>query len=217
MKADKKKTIRKCPFCEDGIDINKVDNTFFVDGSKYIHCQCFVKHKTSLKKGAWGQGKCDDYIKQKLMTVEDDVAQRTIKKRLTDWVFEAYDISYLPTYFYTKLESIFSGTFKGQSRPVLPEHLLDMWQQKKLYLDKIATRNAAAGKEISGVNRINYDIAIVLSKYDAYLDWKAQREVDKKSIVESATEIKNAPIKPVFQPGKSKNNKLDINEILDEI
>ena len=131
-----------------------------------------------------------------------------------------YDISYFPQYFYIKMDSVYKGTMKNLNKPVPPEDLLDMWKQKRNYLDKVAEQNRKKGNEILGVNRVNYDLAILLSKYDSYLKWKEQQKIAIAELDESKKRsIEKIEYTDVARPKRvgASNNKVDINSMLDEI
>ena len=96
-----------------------------------------------------------------------------------------------------------------------------MWKQKRNYLDKVAEQNRKKGMEITGVNRVNYDLAILLSRYDAYLKWKEQQQIAVAEMNDSKKRrIEKIEYTDVVRPAntKQKNNVMvDINSILDEI
>ena len=119
------------------------------------------------------------------------------------------------------MDSVYKGTYKNLNRPVPPEDLLDMWRQKRNYLDRVAEQNRKKGTEISGVNRVNYDLAILLSKYDAYLKWKEQQELAVAEVNDSKKRsIERIEYTDVIRPsGNKQTNKagIDISSMLDEI
>ena len=63
------------------------------------------------------------------------------KQKITDWIFENYDVIIIPKYFYIKLDNIFHGTLKNMSRPIPAADLLDMWKRKMNYLNEINNKN----------------------------------------------------------------------------
>ena len=115
---------------------------------------------------------------QKKLTLEDvaytEEERRDIKLRLTDWVYKQYDISFAPKHLFIRLNQIYQGTYKGLDKPIPPADLFDMWQRKWHYLEKVHVRNESRGKHIEGLALIWYDIAILLGKYDSYLNWKIE-------------------------------------------
>lgn len=215
--------VRKCYVCKEFIYIEKDDiDTFIIDNNKYIHTKCFIQHKTNLKKGAWSIEKCEQKINELHDYTQQEVSNRIKRKKLTDWIFKTYNISYMPQYFYTKLESIYNGTYKGLSKSVPPEDLLDMWQRKINYLDKVNQKNKMNGKVMDNSIRINYDLAILLNKYDSYLEWKQEQQIIKNDIQNSINENKgkidynNIAANRQIQNNKDDKN-IDIDKILDEI
>lgn len=104
---------------------------------------------------------------------------KVTQKTVTDWIYKTYDISFLPKYFFMNLSKISKGKYKGLNKPVAWVDLLDMWQRKMPYLEKVHIKNEQQGKHIEGMARINYDLAIILSKYDNYLAWKSEQEAEK--------------------------------------
>ena len=70
-----------------------------------------------------------------------------------------------------KLSCIYDGTFQKMDVPIPPEHLLDMWQRKENYLNKIYLKNVAMGKNMNEVQNILYDLSVLVGKYGSYIEW----------------------------------------------
>lgn len=116
----------------------------------------------------------------------------------------------MPKHFFINLNKVFKGTYKGLNKPVPVEDLLDMWQRKLPYLTKVYINNKNKGKNMTGMARINYDLAILLSRYDSYCEWKAsqQEEVMAQSDEPKVNYSKIESLTPV---------KDSIEDILDDI
>lgn len=86
------------------------------------------------------------------------------------------------------------------------------------YLQKVYDKNIRMGKKMDGMARINYDMAIVLSKYDSYLEWKEQQ---KQALIEEKRKKEQAVnFNKIYNNPKSVSDekaKLDIDSIIDEI
>jgi len=98
------------------------------------------------------------------------------------------------------------------------EDLLDMWQQKMSYLNKINVSNQKNGKQINGIARINYDLAILLSKYDNYLAWKERKKIEKEYVInehKNNNVIDYSKINTIQHSNNSKE--INIEDILDGI
>ena len=106
------------------------------------------------------------------------------KDILYKFIQNKYEITLLPKHFFMKMAKVYKGTLQGISRPIPPEHLYDMWIRKSSYLDKVHMQNISKGKKIEGYVRLNYDLAILISKYDDYLKW-----LDKQKYLKNEKEI----------------------------
>lgn len=108
--------------------------------------------------------------------------ERDVRLRLSDFIYKEYNVSFLPKHFFINLDKVYKGTYKNLNKPVPVEDLFDMWQQKMEYLNKVAEQNRQKGKMIEGIARINYDLAILLSRYDSYCEWKSKKEAEKQEL-----------------------------------
>lgn len=149
--------------------------------------------------------------------IEKDKLSESTRKQFTDWLYQQYDISFLPKYFFINLDKVYKGTYKNLTKPVPVEDLFDMWKRKMPYLIEIHDKNKRHGKNMDGINRISYDLAILLAKYDSYLKWKEQMQL---------AEIANAQLDfnidydyKLYKNNNTTENadKIDINGVLDEI
>ena len=215
---------RKCSICKNPIYINDTNEDFFITlknkTKSYTHTNCYIKKQTTKKRSPKTIEECQEYIEQCRQNTKVTEKKKSTKNELYEFLFDMYDISYFPQYFYIKMDSVYKGTMKNLNKPVPPEDLLDMWKQKRNYLDKIAEQNRKKGNEILGINRVNYDLAILLSKYDSYLKWKEQQKIAIAELEESKKRsIEKIEYIDVARPKRvgTSNNKIDINSMLDEI
>ena len=133
---------------------------------------------------------------------------------------DMYDLTFVPSYFYVRMSEVFNGSYKGLSKPVPPEDLLDMWQQKRNFLLQNAEKQRKRDKNIDGISRVWYDMSILLSRYDAYLDWKEKQKLAMIDIEEKKKEsIDFVKYNDIVKNSNTKkeNNTIDINSMLDEI
>ena len=142
--------------------------------------------------------------------------ERALTLQLTDFIYKEYNVTFLPKYFFINLDKIYKGEYKNLKEPVPVEDLFDMWQKKMDYLNKTYIYNKEHGKDMQGVQRINYDLAILLSKYDSYKRWKEKQ----KAIQKQEQEFKKQQVfvniaKIQVRPKISDSD--DISSIIDEI
>lgn len=150
--------------------------------------------------------------------IEQDKKTESIRLKFTDWLYREYEISFLPKYFFINLDKVYKGTYKNLTKPVPVEDLWDMWKRKMPYLQKVNDKNIRMGKKIDGMARINYDMAIVLSKYDSYLEWKEQQQ--QALLEEARKKEQTVDYDKVYnnaQPVSKKNTQINIDSIIDEI
>ena len=116
---------------------------------------------------------------------------------------------------YTLIKQVFDGRYKGMSQGIPPSHLLDMWQQKSNYLDKVYLQNQAKGKTFTTEQRIRYDLAILINRYDRYLKWLQAQEIKKSEI----DNIKEEPsILPTIHYSKTNSSSQDdLIDVVDDI
>lgn len=216
---------RKCSICKEAIDIADSNEDFFIiskNGSNsYTHSKCYIEHHTSSKRRKPKTlEECNEFIEECKSQNKDVIKAKNIRDELYSFIFDMYGISFFPNYFYIKMDSVYKGTYKNLNKPVPPEDLLDMWRQKKNYLEKVAEQNRKKGTEIEGVNRVNYDLAILLSKYDSYLKWKEQQKIAIAELEEQKKRsVEKIEYKDVVRPQRATKNteRIDINSMLDEI
>ena len=228
---------RKCNICKKLIDISESssDDYFFKQTGKvrtFFHSRCYIEQQTHRKRKPLTEEECAFYISQiktenEILKSEEKKTQekRLVKDQLYNFISDMYDISFFPKFFYIKMDSVYKGEYKGLKKPVPPEHLLDMWEQKKSYLLKVYDRNRTHGKEIDGLQRVYYDLAILLSKYDSYLSWKDKQEnvhINRIERERNAVDFNNQKIVSQNIPNNNKvknnvENNIDINSILDDI
>ena len=153
--------------------------------------------------------------RKKLISKQNEAERIKNRKLFLDYIKDTYDISSFPKNFYIKLAEINNGTYRDMSEGISYEDLLFMFNRKQQYLNKINNKNNSIGKEIKGISRVNYDLAIIIGLYDEYKEWKR-----KKSMLQLSEEIEDKSVIKIdckkINPVKS-NDEEDILDILDDI
>lgn len=141
------------------------------------------------------------------------------RKTLFSYLQEKYSLTKLPKHFYMKMSNIFSGKLDGLLKPIPPEHMYDMWVRKSNYLDNVYMSNISKGKKMDSYIRLNYDLAIIISKYDDYLSW-----LDKQKTMSATNENlkENVSITDVLYKynatsNESKNSQDDFSNIINDL
>ena len=136
-----------------------------------------------------------------------------VKADINKFISQHYNSSASQCYAWI-LNSIYKGTYRNIGIAIPPKHLLNMWQIQINNLNKIYLRNKSKGKNFTDEGRVKYDLAILVNKYDGYLNWlqkqellKAEKENNKQ---ENLSEITSAVSK-----NKKVNNNIEDDIIID--
>jgi hypothetical protein len=181
-------TTRKCKHCKELIVLE--DYGFILYKESYYHYDCFVKSLVEKKKGGISEEEAKgiaEGLKEEGREATKDIIARN---HLFTWVQKKYDLVVMPSYIYTKFDAIFKGEYKGMTRPIPPDDLLDIWERKWNDLSGLYNWNANKGKTMDATGRINYDIAVILAKSNSYYAWKDTQKQKDESIKEMHTEKK---------------------------
>lgn len=227
-----KEILRKCTSCDKtGQKTINVDTEKFIyyEG-KYYHFNCYVKYKKknneyNLSDEQIINSANELVIKTKLIKKVNDTIDRD---RLTYWLYENYNISVLPSLFFSKLQRINEGTFSNRVGVSISNYdLLQIFKKMKSYLDKINNKNERNGKTFEATQRINYDLSVVINNYDEYLKWKQKQKtevVEKQQIQEdikskNSMDINNITVMHKNNENIKNNNSTEINisDLLDEV
>lgn len=214
---------RKCACCKETIplDENSIGKVVRYD-KKHYHKNCFAdlclkrmgsNNAKSKERYTKAYKQMDQFIEE----TDEIIKAAIIKDKIYRHILNAYGIQIVPNSIFVKLERVYQADIKGMTIGIPPEHLLDMWITKQKYLDKVYQRNIQLGKEMTEVQRVNYDISILVGKYNDYLKY-----LEKSKIIEaenrelnSEPDITSNVIASVQVTSSSDDN--DISDLVDDI
>lgn len=214
---------RKCSCCGEDFYINNenIEDAIYYDKKTY-HSSCFINicNKRSKMKREDVSQKWIWVLKNLEHIREESFKHLSLaitKESVFDFIKNAYDVTIIPTTVWQKLGNIYNGTFKGMTFGIPPEHLLDMWKRKIDMLNGIANRNSTKGIKMNVDQRINYDLSILVNKYDSYLKWlEKQKILEAEKEIEKNENIVSKSIGYVVQKANG-NNSDDISGLVDDI
>jgi hypothetical protein len=214
-------TTRKCKECKDLIVLEEGEFVVQKISQKevYFHFECFVKNLVEKKKGGMEEGEARKVAEGLKVESREAVRDIIARNHLFGWLQRKYDIVVLPSYIFTKFDAIFKGEYKGQSKAIPAEDILDMFERKWEDLCKTYAWNTSKGNSMDALGRLNYDIAIILSKSTSYYKWKQENKATQQKLkeiqLENTNKIKYENI--VSKPNNKQYVAVDINNIIDEI
>ncbi len=214
---------RKCGCCGEDFYISNenIEDAIYYDKKTY-HSSCFInicnkrskmKREDVSQKWSWVLNNLEQIREESFKHLNLAIT----KEGVFDFIKDAYDVTIIPTTVWQKLGNIYNGTFKGMSFGIPPEHLLDMWKRKIDMLNGIANRNSTKGITMNTDQRINYDLSILVNKYDSYLKWlEKQKILEAEMEIEKNENIVNKSVGYIAQKVND-NNSDDISGLVDDI
>lgn len=216
---------RKCSCCKENICINRdtIDDAIFYDKKSY-HRNCFIElcnKRANMKridiaeKWQWVQRNIN-HIK---LESKYHFSEAISKEDINQFIMKEYDIAIIPSSVWQKLSNIYKGTFRGMSVGIPPNELIDMWKRKIEYLNKVANQNVTKGKIMNPDQRLNYDLSILINKYDGYKKWKRDQKIleSNNQYTSENNFISTGIIKEVSKKSTDKNNDGEMSDLVDDI
>jgi len=215
---------RKCAYCENNIVISRFNNEKIIYfDKKYYHSECFIElcnvkissPRTNKEKWTTAINNIEVLEEETNKIMQDFIDKDNVYK----FMLESYDIKIVPYQIFQKLSAIYNGTFVGMSVPIPPSHLLDMWKRKMHFLNKIYNKNKSTGKEFDKAHRVNYDLSVLINKYDDYLGWLKKQEILESEAKNSKAKINNnVNLQKLGKHiNRSQKSDEDLDDLLDEI
>ena len=207
-------TTRKCHLCKEKIVLEN-DKFVLYKNEEYYHYDCFITFMNDKKRNKLSQEEILELAKKLQLQSNDKIKKIISENHLYKYLEKRYELVYTPSFIFVKFNSVFDGTYKNLTEPVCAEDLLDMWIRKESYLDKTYQWKLSKGESMDGIGRMWYDLAIILSKVSSYRKWKDEQRANEVTKEEAIKENKNKiDYTKVYNKN---NNKININDILEEI
>lgn len=135
---------------------------------------------------------------------------------LFDYIIAEYNLIDSPKHLFILLTNIHKGAYHKIKEPISFADLLYMWKAKQDYLNKTYEYNMQHGKEMYGVDRVKYDLAILINKYDSYKQWKLKQEAIHQQEERIKKNISYSKAVKQIQPKQHREDD-NIDNIIDEI
>lgn len=217
--------IRKtCNHCKEEmlIERNNINGIlYFSFDNKYYHKDCFIelaKRRAANKRSSplWQEALNDLSVLEKAAT--EMVNYWLAQDELNEWVLTHYDVMEIPNWFWNTVGYLRNGKYhEKKCKPVSTELLVNAWKWAQKNLDSINRRNKRnRNGPKTDVERLNYDLAIVLHHIPDYLKVKAKHdaeEAERRAREEEKVKINYNNI--ISAPTKTEGLD-DISDLLDE-
>lgn len=226
--------LRTCKKCKLKFDILTED--YLKTQGSFVHQKCYIE--TQVKKGISHDTimQAIDVIKEtmeieqrakeraerekaekSLLAKRTQVNRKQDRSQFLSYISAKYGISTFPKYLFTKLATINNGTHPNVAQPIPYDDLLDMFKQSEKKLAQLRMRQKTFNKELKGIECFNYDLAVLINRYDGYLAWKQKQKTLEVEVVETVPNLISPTVninKVAKQVVKKEDD--DIMDILDE-
>ena len=95
-----------------------------------------------------------------------------------------------------------------------------MWKKKKTFLTKVYQKNLSENKTFSPENRIYYDLAILINKYNSFLKWKEEQSIlenKPNEIVQTPNLTQFVTVSPQNNNTNNTDEDKDIKDLVEDI
>lgn len=239
-----KQVHKKCKNCgktfsfQDKEDINMIlyQKGFYCKECFDNLCKCGIEKKSKKWKNAldnidlYQENAKENIIEALQKKKNSDSMISEMRNELTSYavsVFAEYDVNNLirqnynlqdvNTFYMRYLNPLYHGTSKKYiSIQIPPEHLYEMWQKKLNYLSKLYQKNISKGMCFTEIQRVAYDLSILVNKYESFLEWKEKQrllENEKQTVEEVTTSL----IQKNVKHNMSSQSNSDVSDILDDL
>lgn len=162
-------------------------------------------------QNAWWHTKCLQYMyvgkkinyEKCYANSEVKASAENAKADLQFIIHNHYNVSIIPKGVLKRLDNIYVGNDKSEAK-VSAEDLLEMFQIKQPYLDKLSHKT-----RLVGVSRFLYDLAILTSKYNSFKEWKIKQAAEQKQVHESLEKCEFTPTVKTEKCGAGLEDVLD--------
>lgn len=239
-----KSKIKPCKICIREIEDEK-DGIHVSFQGKYcnMHINCYKEYLASKgmlkvvidEKIKFHIAKRDMLLKEKirkekekneirLKNKKEKINSKENKDKFFYYIMDYYNCN-LSSFFCARVATVINGTYKGLKESITYEDLLDMFKRKQKELDKIAFNKEDKGNGFKDTNaRLNYDLAVIVNKYESYKKYKERKKIVEAEIIEHKKDIEESrAINEIYEINNVKKDKnenkdsIEISDILEDI
>lgn len=159
----------------------------------------------------------DDYLNRYREEANSYAANVFVERDVDDLIRSEYDIMDISRIYCDYLRPLYKGTSaKYEGYQIPPEHLLEMWKTKLPYLRKVYQKNITKGKQFTPTQHALYDLAILVQRYEGFLEWKNKQKVLETNIADE-TDSKKEELTIAYERIKPIKASGDITDEIDDI
>lgn len=191
--------------------IDAENDSYIKYKDKYYHTDCFIEMET--EKNKLTRREIDEVIASYLVYQDEEFKVKLSREKFFNWIKQHYQIN-LPPYFVMRIDDIAKGKDKKVFGKITYEELYEMYTMMINYLAK-----QILGKQFKDTShRMNYELAIVLSKYENYRNYKDKLDNQNKEEIKIKEQMESSKkFEEVSTKVRRDNDDFYVADILDEL
>lgn len=165
------------------IDTEK--DSYLKINARYYHEECFKNEL--IKKGKMSEEEIESMIVGYQLEQHKDKLLAESKNKFYEWIKEHYQVT-LPNYYCMRVDKITQGKDEKVYGSISYDEFLEMYSMLVNYLAK-----QTLNKKFKNTSqRMNYELAIVISKYEDYKNYKEKLEEKNHQVVDIKSKIESS-------------------------
>lgn len=175
---------RKCTKCKKTIEFDLDNISGIVRYNNFFyHSDCFVEYcqgRAAESSSPVWQRYIDDMSKFE-NAAKEKINYKKNKDDFNCYLLNHYDVAAVPDRFWTVIAELENGKYKNKKcNPVPIKTLFDAWKWGQVKLDGVNRRNKASNNgPKNDVERIPYDLAILVKHIPDYIKYKAKCDAEE--------------------------------------
>lgn len=175
--------VRVCRHCGKEIYIERGNvHDILKFEERYFHNECFKAYVQKKLSGKRPHPKWKNELNN-VSEYENDAKEAVefwfIRDDIYRHILEHYDVVKVTSPIFTRIDAVITGTYGRKSKPIDYADFVECWRYGQKKLDNIARKNKAAGKNITGEARVNYDLAVVVKKFPQWKRWQEKLKAER--------------------------------------
>jgi hypothetical protein len=212
--------VRKCDHCKESIHIDRNNvHDVLMFKNKYYHNRCFeerVKQRLAGKQPHPMWKDALDHVSEYENDAKEAIEFWFTRDDIYNHILEHYDVIKVESPIFTRIDAVITGTYGRKSKPIDYADFVECWRYGQSKLEEIARKNRAAGKNITGEARVNYDLAVVVKKFPQWKKWQEKLKAERIEIEKAQRETVRINYDKMIRTEIKHEGLDDISALLDE-
>jgi hypothetical protein len=212
--------VRACKHCGKAICIERGNvHGILKFEDRYFHNDCFIAYVQKKLSGKKPRARWKEELNN-ISEYENDAREAVefwfTRDDIYRHILEHYDVVKVESPIFSRIDAVITGTYGRRSKPIDYVDFVECWRYGQSKLDEIARKNRAAGKNITGEARVNYDLAVVVKKFPQWKKWQEKLKAERIETERAKKEAIHIDYDNMYRKEVKPDGIGDLSSILDE-